>query len=241
MSKLSLVGAVLGSLSVPSIAHAELVLGSDLAGMQTGTTLLQLGAGELSFIGSSYSNSPAYSYRTNVSTGPGTELVFGPALDAGTLIDASLGFASGTETLQDSWQSGYMGYSPGGGGCSRYSCWSYPGYYYPVVTGSGLSGAWAGQGSGYLGFRFLADGWHYGWVEMVVDAEQYDVVGWAYETVSDVGVIAGAERSEFVTGAPSEGNPEGQRVPEPSTLALLALGFSGLAVARARRLRVQPA
>lgn len=230
MSTLSLAGAVLGGLSGASPVYAGLVTGVDAEGFRTGGFTLQMGAAQLKFQGSSYQNNPAYDYTTTVSAGSAvTELLWGAALGADNLVDDADSFAGGTETLQQRWQTGYMAYNPGYTSCGRYSCSSYPGHYYPVVTGSGLSGAWADSGQGFLGFRFEDNGWHYGWVELSVNGDQFDVGRWAYETKANVGVMTGSDKSLYVE--PSGGGT----VPEPDTLALLALGMLGLAAVRARR------
>lgn len=236
-SKLIASSLALGGVLLPQIVNASLVTGNDPSGYRTGVFALNLGAGQLTFNGTTYNSSPAYSYKTDVSASAGTEFIWGPAFSANALIDASDSYSAGTQNLVDRWQSGYMAYAPGGGGCDRWSCWSYPGYYYPVTTGSGTSGAWTNNQHGYLGFRFQDNGWHYGWAELTVSDQNYDIGSWAFESVSDVGIVTGSSVSLYV--APPVSQPSeiqaAQNVPEPGTLALLALGMVGLAAFRARK------
>lgn len=226
-------GFALGSLSVPYAASANLITGDDPAGFRTGQYDLQVGAANLTFNGTSYNSYPAYNYQTSLATGTGTELIFGPALASGTSVDAGNSFGQGSELLYARWQNGYMAYNPGYTSCDRYGCYSYGGGYYPVVTGAGTSGAWAGGTSGFLGFRFFDSGWHYGWAELAVSDNLFDIGRWAYETVADVGVVTGSDSSLAPALAVAPNAP--QNVPEPGTLALLALGAAGLAAFRARR------
>jgi hypothetical protein len=71
----------------------------------------------------------------------------------------------------------------------------------------------------------LADGTHYGWAQVSanVDADSatFTLIDWAYQDVPNAEIKAG----------------EGAVVPEPSALALLALGAAG--VAAVRRFRKQ--
>ena len=62
-----------------------------------------------------------------------------------------------------------------------------------VYSGDWLSGS--SSGSGYLGFALsLADGIHYGWIEMMIDAAAGTtyILGYAFETVAGTPIPAGA-------------------------------------------------
>ena len=82
------------------------------------------------------------------------------------------------------------------------------GYTFPAT------GPFAGV-DGYLGIRFyIGSALHYGWMRLDFDngfpnVPQGFLTEWAYNSVPDQPIAAGA-------------------VPEPSTLALLGLGFLGL-------------
>jgi hypothetical protein len=87
-------------------------------------------------------------------------------------------------------------------------------------------GHWAPSGAGYLGFEFgPTGGEHFGWVAMSV-AYSYStgfaahITGYAYDTVAGQNIDAGQTSA----------------VPEPGTLALLALGAMGLMALRKRKL-----
>ena len=97
-----------------------------------------------------------------------------------------------------------------------------------LAFGNGFTGSkWktGGANSGYLGFSFtLADGVHYGFVGLTVepqgdgaDSRAISIGGIGYETTPDTAITV-------------FGN-----VPEPSSVAMVALGAGGLAAYRQRR------
>lgn len=85
--------------------------------------------------------------------------------------------------------------------------------------------------TGFMGFRFESGGnTYYGWASLLLElggvgdplsANAVTISEWAYESLPDTPIAAGATSS--FTNSP---------VPEPSSLALLALGAGGVAVWR---------
>ncbi len=74
----------------------------------------------------------------------------------------------------------------------------------------------------FAGFRFTAaDGTHYGWLQLSVNAGNIDFISAAYNATLGIGIAAGATTA----------------VPEPSTLAMLSLGAAGVLGAVVRRRR----
>ena len=82
----------------------------------------------------------------------------------------------------------------------------YPGYGSELPNGSPT----------YLGVRFNpGDGIHFGWIGVMRSLNVLDAFAWGYETTPGVPIAAG--------------------VPEPGTLALLAIGVAGVVTKRRRR------
>jgi PEP-CTERM motif len=91
-----------------------------------------------------------------------------------------------------------------------------------------MKGPWPAGGSAYLGLQFEAvDGTHYGWAQISActfdanstcdPASTISIIDWAWEDQVGVGIQSPAA------------------LPEPSSLALFALGGAGLAAFRLRR------
>ncbi|MDQ6623216.1 MAG: PEP-CTERM sorting domain-containing protein [Verrucomicrobiota bacterium] len=89
---------------------------------------------------------------------------------------------------------------------SRYFSSGTPTYYAGFAAGPNGNNAVPPGTLAYAGFRFAApDGTHYGWIQLSVSAGHIDFVSAAYESTPGTAITTGA-------------------VPEPSTLAMLALG-----------------
>ncbi|MFN3327068.1 MAG: PEP-CTERM sorting domain-containing protein [Bryobacteraceae bacterium] len=89
----------------------------------------------------------------------------------------------------------------------------------------GVYGKWGNGTPSYLGLRFLiSDNDHYGWAKVSVTTDlnfgsSFTIHDWAYQTQPDTAILAG----------------EIGEIPEPSSLALFALGAAGFAALRKRR------
>jgi len=84
--------------------------------------------------------------------------------------------------------------------------------------GTGTGGSFLGTSGKYLGVRFdISGNTHYGWIQVNVPGGTFPtsatITGYAYEDIADKQITAGA-------------------IPEPGSLALLALGAAGLAAWR---------
>ena len=106
-----------------------------------------------------------------------------------------------------------------------------PGGYLSRSTGTTLFSAKTGNwdpnlAAAYLGVRFdISGSAHYGWAQLTVDVNNggpagVNLVDYAYEDQAGVGISAGQTASA---------------VPEPSSLALFAIGAAGLMALRRKR------
>jgi hypothetical protein len=92
--------------------------------------------------------------------------------------------------------------------------------YLAYNSGGGAVGDWAGGNTGYIGFQINTGAdIHYGWIEVRVDADN-----------------AGGEIVRY--GIEDVAGATAQVVPEPGSLALLAVGAAGLLGWRQRRANV---
>lgn len=91
-----------------------------------------------------------------------------------------------------------------------------------VQSVSGGVDSWLEAPNQYLGLRFdIAGATHYGWARLTVNADTTATLhDWAYESRAGRGIATGQTT-----------------VPEPGTLALLALGAAGVGAMRTRRKR----
>lgn len=115
------------------------------------------------------------------------------ALSNGTLINAASPFSTATQVV--------LG--------SRYLSGGTPMFYGGFAAG-GPNGSVPPGTFAFAGFRFTAaDGTHFGWINLAVDAGTITFMGAAFESIAGTAISAGA-------------------IPEPSTLAMLALGAAGV-------------
>ncbi len=120
------------------------------------------------------------------------------ALTNGTLINAGSAFSTTATQIT-------LG--------SRYSSGGIPTYYGGFAAGPNGNGAVTPGTFAFAGFRFTAaDGTHFGWINLSVGPGSIDFVSAAWETTPNTGIAAGT----------------GSVIPEPSTLAMLALGAAGV-------------
>ncbi|MFC1668560.1 PEP-CTERM sorting domain-containing protein [Chlamydiota bacterium] len=105
---------------------------------------------------------------------------------------------------------------------------SYPAYFGmspPIMADPPDEGQWIGVTDKYLGLKFqIGANWHYGWARLDVADLGGNCVGtlkdYAYDNTPDTPIHMGAT---------------GGVIPEPSSIALLALGAAGLAWQRKKK------
>jgi hypothetical protein len=97
---------------------------------------------------------------------------------------------------------------------SKFNCCPTTNYY----------GPWAAQGAtpAYIGVRFTSGGLDYlGWAQLSLSVPNGTLIDWAYENTPETTIAAG--------------DVGGAAVPEPSSLALFAMGAAGILALRRRR------
>jgi hypothetical protein len=144
----------------------------------------------------------------------GHEEVFG---DVYTEVGAS-GRALNAGPLPKGFKIGSMGSAPKSASLMGWVSRGVPSSRRGTFKSISSAGPWAGQ-QGYLGVKFDLNGQiHYGWVAGKGEGTEFDITGWAYNTIANAPIDAGQ-------GA----------TPEPGTLGLLALGSLGLGFWRRRK------
>ena len=113
---------------------------------------------------------------------------------------------------------------------------TYGGFFMVINGGYGtltwFRGPWAKASNKYLGLKFLIDGEvHYGWARLTVMKGYSTLTGYAYETVANQPIRAGAE-----SGADEAAAAYPDQLAEPvspmATLGMMARGAGGLALWR---------
>jgi len=97
-------------------------------------------------------------------------------------------------------------------------------------------GNWYNVTDRYLGFKFKIDGkTHYGWARLNVEFRGFAIkatlTGYAYETVPNKSIIAGATKGPDDDDQPAPMSLK-PRTPEPAMLGMLAVGEPGLSIWR---------
>lgn len=174
-----------------------------------------------SYYGWSNGSSSGDLYATGIN---GAMVTAGGPLALGAMVNAANNFSTSNHMADYN----YSWYS---GSCGRYSC--YPGGSYTSDLGTWNQGA--STVHGYLGFA-LTDGveQYFGWADVTMWESGYARIGQVgYEACANVGIAAGQTNSNCI---PLVTQGQGANsVPEPSSLALLAMGAVGAGVMRRRK------
>lgn len=90
--------------------------------------------------------------------------------------------------------------------------------------------AWNGANPPFLGLKFLIDGQvHYGWARVIAALRNVVLTGFAYETVPNKPIVAGATTDEDANlPAAASALPSAYPSACPASLGILAMGSSGL-------------
>lgn len=88
---------------------------------------------------------------------------------------------------------------------------------------------WNGTHSPYLGLKFMIDGQvHYGWARVIAAVRSVTLTGFAYETIPDKPIIAGATTDRDDSSIPAAAAALATPSTQPASLGMLAMGSSGL-------------
>ena len=100
-----------------------------------------------------------------------------------------------------------------------------------ITRGNTSICAWAGNHPPYLGLKFMIAGEvHYGWARVSTGIENTVVTGFAYETIPNKAIIAGATKSRDDDDEETQASPVTFTMPplQSANLGMLAMGASRL-------------
>jgi hypothetical protein len=149
---------------------------------------------------------------------------------------SAFAYEAGTQIVAPSYRGFYAAALEDGDLIDASSPFSYYGRLGSAYTdGYSSFGEWPGVENGYMGVAFDIGGeQHFGWVEMSLtdDASTLTVHGYAYCDDAGVGIVAGGQSGDCLSP---------NRVPEPGSLGLLALGAGALVGLRRRQRKLKKA